>query len=59
MQMSEFFKKIEIIILFFTLHFTCVHIFAAIRLFAAEILRGGHNAPPPPALLRLQIARPY
>ena len=36
------FQKIEIIILFYTLYLTCVQIFA-------EILRGGHNAPPPPA----------
>ena len=62
MQMSDFFQKIEIIILFYTLHLTCVHIFAEIGSFTAEILGGGggHNAPPPPpAVVRLQIARPY
>ena len=63
MQMSDFFQKIEIIILFYTLHLTCVHIFAEIGRFTAEILGGGggHNAPPPgrsktsnsPALLGL------
>ena len=47
--MRDFFQKIEIIILFYTLHLTCVHIFAEIGRFTAEILGGGgHNAPPPP-----------
>ena len=58
MQMSDFFQKIEIIILFYTLHLTCVQIFAEIGRFTAEILGGGHNGPPP-AVVRLQIARPY
>ena len=62
MQMRDFFQKIEIIILFYTLHLTCVQIFAEIGRFTAEILGGGgHNAPPPgrsktsnsPALLGL------
>ena len=56
--MRDFFQKIEIIILFYTLHLTCVQIFAEIGRFTAEILGGGHNGPPP-AVVRLQIARPY
>ena len=61
MQMRDFFQKIEIIILFYTLHVTCVQIFAEIGRFTAEILGGGegHSGPPPPAVVRLQIARPY
>ena len=38
------FQKIEIIIVFYTLHLACVHIFAEI----GRDLKGGHNAPPPP-----------
>ena len=57
--MRDFFQKIEIIILFYTLHLTSVQIFAEIGRFTAEILGGGHNGPPPPAVVRLQIARPY
>ena len=59
--MSDFFQKIEIIILFYTLHLTCVQIFAEIGRFTAEILGGGAimAPPPPPAVVRLQIARPY
>ena len=56
--MRDFFQKIEIIILFYTLHLTSVQIFAEIGRFTAEILGGGHNGPPP-AVVRLQIARPY
>ena len=50
MQMRDFFPKIEIIILFYTLHLTCVQIFAEIGRFTAEILGGGGRAimPPPP-----------
>ena len=49
MQMRDFFQKIEIIILFYTLHLTCVQIFAEIGRFTAEILGGGAiMAPPPP-----------
>ena len=60
MQMNEFFQKIEIFILLYTLHLTCVQIFAAIGCFAAEILRGAvMPPPPPPAILRPQIARPF
>ena len=67
MQMRDFFQKIEIIILFYTLHLTCVQIFAEIGCFTAEILGGGGiMAPPPPgrgktsnspALLRLIYAQ--
>ena len=46
--MSDFFQKIEIIRLFYTLHLTCVQIFAEIGRFTAEILKGAIMAPPPP-----------
>ena len=41
MQMSEFFKKNEITIVFYTLHLTCMQIFAAIGRFTVEIIGGG------------------
>ena len=44
---KQFFQKIEIIIVFYTLYLTCVHIFAEIGRFTAEILRGWHNASRP------------
>ena len=39
--MNEFFQKIEITIVFYTLHLTCMQIFAAIGRFTAEIIGGG------------------
>ena len=45
--MSEFFKIFEITIVFFTLHLTCMQIFAAIGGDTAEILGGGQIDPPP------------
>ena len=48
--MRDFFQKIEIIILFYTLHLTCLQILAEIGRFTAEILGGGAiMAPPPPS----------
>ena len=47
--MSEFIKKIEITIVFYTLHLTCMQIFAAIGGERAEILGGGVWPPPPPS----------
>ena len=45
MQMSEFFKKNEIMIVFYTLHFTSVQIFRGDR---PSSLGGGGMMPPPP-----------
>ena len=46
--MSEFFKRIEITIVFYTLYLTCMQIFTAIGRFTAEIIGGALEAPPPP-----------
>ena len=39
------FQKIEITIVFYTLHLTCMQIFAAIGRFTAEIIGGGGGGP--------------
>ena len=51
------FQKIEITILFYTLHLTCMQIFAAIGRFTAEIIGGGgaSEAPPPPPPRAMQF----
>ena len=54
MQMSEFFKKIEITIVFYTLHLTCMQIFAAIGRFTAEIMGGGGALEAPPRAMQFQ-----
>ena len=41
------FQKFEITIVFYTLHLTCMQIFAAIGGETAEILGGGQIDPPP------------